>query len=379
MKVAIAIDSFKGSLSSLEAGNSAAAGVRKVFPEAECVVRPMADGGEGTVDALVAGMGGMLRQVEVTGPAGHPTMAKYGMLPGGVAVMEMAQASGITLVSGDEKSPLTTTTYGVGEMILDAEKAGARRFVIGIGGSATNDGGSGMLQALGFGLLDSAGNQIARGGAGLAKLAKIISPSNNHKLASLAFRIACDVTNPLCGDRGASAVFGPQKGATPEMVRELDAALSNFAAVTTRTFTDTQGFQDCPGAGAAGGLGYAFKTFLGAELVPGVDLILGETGLEDFVKDADVVITGEGRLDGQTVMGKAPIGVAKLAKKYGKKVIAFSGCVGEGVEAVNDAGIDAFFPILRSIVTLDEALENQTAAKNLTATVEQAFRLLKGN
>ena len=392
MKVAIAIDSFKGSLSSIAAGNAAAEGVRRVFPDAECRVRPLADGGEGTVDALVAGLGGEPKRVTVTGPAGKPVTAEYGLLPDGVAVMEMAEAAGITLVSGEEKNPLHTTTYGVGEMILDAVRNGARKFVIGIGGSATNDAGAGMLQALGFRLLDADGHDIPRGGAGLARLAKI-EPSaqsnnpNNRTIEQISFRIACDVKNPLCGENGASAVFGPQKGATPEMVGELDAALANFSGVTrvSRVTRDSSIARDSidpkdpslfPGAGAAGGLGFAFKAFLGAELVPGVDLILGETHLEDFVRDADIVITGEGRLDGQTVMGKAPIGVARLAKKYGKRVLAFSGILGDGVEAVNAAGIDAYFPILRKIVSLEEALDVTNASVNLSAAVEQAFRLL---
>ena len=397
MKVAIAIDSFKGSLSSIAAGTAAAEGVRRVFPDAECVVRPLADGGEGTVDALVAGLGGELKRVAVTGPAGRPVTAKYGLLPDGVAVMEMAEAAGITLVSGAEKNPLYTTTYGVGEMILDAVKNGAKTFVIGIGGSATNDGGAGMLQALGFRLLDAAGNDIPRGGLGLTQLAKIEPPAqsnnlNNQTIEQFSFRVACDVKNPLCGPSGASAVFGPQKGATPEMVKELDSALAHFAEIAGKAKVLDEGEQrrldstvrlgpssspDTPGAGAAGGLGFAFKAFLGAELVPGVDLILNETHLEDFVRDADVVITGEGRLDGQTVMGKAPIGVARLAKRYGKRVLAFSGILGDGVEAVNAAGIDAYFPILRKLVPPEEALDVKNAAANLTATVEQAFRLLK--
>ena len=381
MKVAIAIDSFKGSLSSVAAGNAAGDGVRRVFPDAECIVRPLADGGEGTVDALVAGLGGELKRVMVTGPAGKPVNAKYGLLPDGVAVMEMVEAAGITLVSGEEKNPLHTTTYGVGEMILDAVKNGAKKFVIGIGGSATNDGGAGMLQALGFRLLDASGHDIPRGGAALAKLAKIegVNPFYDYNSQlRLSFRIACDVTNPLCGPTGASAVFGPQKGATPEMVAQLDAALAHFAEVansTVRLRLPTT--PNTPGAGAAGGLGFAFRAFLGAELVPGVDLILNETHLEDFIRDADIVITGEGRLDGQTVMGKAPIGVARLAKKYGKRVLAFSGILGDGVEAVNAAGIDAYFPILRKLVTLEEALDVKNASANLTSTVEQVFRLLK--
>ena len=395
MKVAIAIDSFKGSLSSVAAGNAAAEGVKRVFPNAECMVRPLADGGEGTVDALVAGLGGELKRVTVTGPAGKPVNAKYGLLPDGVAVMEMAEAAGITLVSGEEKNPLFTTTYGVGEMILDAMKNGAKKFVIGIGGSATNDGGAGMLQALGFRLLDAEGHDIPRGGAALAKLARIEAKAKGEgeqwNVSSCSFRIACDVKNPLCGPNGASAVFGPQKGATPEMVRDLDSALAHVAEIAGKSKVLGEGEQggvdaivrlrpspspDTPGAGAAGGLGFGFRAFLGAELVPGVDLILSETHLEDFIRDADIVVTGEGRLDGQTVMGKAPIGVARLAKRYGKRVLAFSGILGDGVEAVNDAGIDAYFPILRKLVTLEDALNVSNASANLTATVEQVFRLL---
>lgn len=367
MKIVFAIDSFKGSLTSLEAGNAAAEGAKRALPGATCVVRPLADGGEGTVDALIGGMGGERCEVVVTGPAGRPVTAAYGLLPGGVAVMEMAQAAGITLVAAAERDPRVTTTRGVGEMILDAAARGARRFVVGIGGSATNDGGAGMLQALGFRLLDADGAELPPGGAALARLAWIEPPCRD--LSALQFRIACDVTNPLCGANGASAVYGPQKGATPESVAELDAALAHFASVAG-------GEPDAPGAGAAGGLGYAFRTFLGAELAPGVELVLQETRLEDDIRGADVVVTGEGRLDGQTAMGKAPVGVARLAKRHGARVIAFAGCLGDGVEAVNGAGIDAYFPILRRIVTLDEALDRTEAAANLSATAEQAFRLV---
>ena len=378
MKVVIAIDSFKGSLGSVEAGNAAAKGVKRVFPDAECIVSPLADGGEGTVDALVAGMGGEFRAVEVTGPDGRPTEARYGLLPGGTAVMEMAQAAGITLVSGAARNPLRTTTYGVGEMIRDAAANGAKRIVMGIGGSATNDGGAGMLQALGWRLLDASGKDIQRGGAGLADISRIESPDADAyaDVSGLSFRVACDVTNPLCGPNGASAVFGPQKGATPEMVAALDAALARFAAVATASLGATGDAASAPGAGAAGGLGYAFKTFLGAELTQGVDLVLQETRLDDAMRDVDVVVTGEGRLDGQTAMGKAPIGVARLAKRHYAQVLAFAGCLGDGVEALNEAGIDAYFPILRRVVTLEEALDRTAAAANLADAVEQAFRLL---
>lgn len=369
MKILIAIDSMKGSLSSVEGGKAIADGVHRVFPDAVCDVRPLADGGEGTLEALVAGLGGELREITVTGPVGKPVAAVYGII-GNTAVIEMARAAGITLVTGDEKNPLLTTTYGVGEMIADAIINGARKFIVGIGGSATNDGGAGMLQALGFRFLDENGSELPRGGAALRDLKSIDRSRAIGALSDCVFKIACDVTNPLLGATGASAVYGPQKGATPEMVAELDAALGVYAAVAG-------GDADFPGAGAAGGLGFAFRTFLGGELKSGVDLVLEETGFEERVRNADIVVTGEGRLDEQTVMGKAPIGVARLAKKYGKKVIAFSGCVTDGAKKVNEHGIDAFFPILRSIVTLDEALDCRNAAKNLTDTTEQVFRCLQ--
>lgn len=360
---------MKGSLGSVEGGEAIADGVHRVFPDAVCDVRPLADGGEGTLEALVAGLGGEPRSIAVTGPDGKPVEAVYGII-GNTAVIEMARAAGITLVSGAGKNPLLATTYGVGEMIADAVANGVRRFIVGIGGSATNDGGAGMLQALGFRFLDESGRELARGGAALKNLKSI---DRTHALAELpdcVFKIACDVTNPLLGPDGASAVYGPQKGATPEMVAELDEALGVYASVAG-------GDADCPGAGAAGGLGFAFRTFLGGELKSGVQLVLDETGFEDRVRGADIVVTGEGRLDEQTAMGKAPVGVARLAKKYGKKVIAFSGCVTDGARKLNDCGIDAFFPILRSVVTLDEALDRRNAAKNLTDTTEQVFRCLQ--
>lgn len=371
MKVLVALDSFKGSLSSVEAGEAVKRGVLRVCPDVECTVRPLADGGEGTVDALNVALGGSLRRVTVTGPAGTPVEAVYS-LAGDMAVMEMASAAGITLVPDEERNPLTATTFGVGEMIADAVRAGARRFVIGIGGSATNDGGAGMLQALGFSLCDADGNEIARGGAALKNVCAIDATHAMPELVHCEFQIACDVTNPLCGENGASAVFGPQKGATQAMVAELDAALANFA--------DAAGKCDdarYPGAGAAGGLGFAFKAFLGGELKRGIEIVLDVTRFAEYAAAADVVVTGEGRLDAQTAMGKAPVGVAAVAKRFGKKVVAFAGALGEGAEAVNAHGIDAFFPILRSITTLEAALDKATAAANLSATVEQVFRILK--
>jgi glycerate kinase len=369
MKVLIAIDSMKGSLGSIEGGRAIADGVHRVFPDAFCDVRPLADGGEGTLDALVDGLGGDLRRITVTGPAQKPVEAVYGII-GDTAVVEMARAAGITLVSGAERNPLVTTTYGVGEMIAAAIAEGARKFIVGIGGSATNDGGAGMLQALGFRFLDADGRELERGGAALKRLAAIDGSHALPQISECVFKIACDVTNPLLGPDGASAVYGPQKGATPDMVAELDAALGVYAAVAG-------GDAAFPGAGAAGGLGFAFRTFLNGELKSGVQLVLEETGFESRVRDADFVVTGEGRLDEQTVMGKAPVGVARLAKKYGRKVIAFSGCVTDGAKKVNEHGIDAFFPILRSVVTLEEALDRRNAAANLTDTTEQVFRCLR--
>ncbi len=369
LRFVFAIDSFKGSLSSMEAGLAAAEGAKRVFPTAEFEVYPLADGGEGTVAALVDGLHGELRSVAVTGPAGRPVVAQYGVV-GDLAVMEMAQAAGITLVSGDEMNPLATTTFGVGEMIRDAISHGCRRFIAGIGGSATNDGGAGMLQALGFRLLDRDGKDVGRGGGALLELDRVERGEAVPELAECSFRVACDVTNPLCGENGASAVFGPQKGATPEMVATLDAALAHFASVSG-------GDASIPGSGAAGGLGYAFRELLGGELKSGVDIVLDEIRFEDAVRRADVVVTGEGRLDSQTIMGKAPIGVAHMAKKYGKKVIAFSGCVTPDAGIVNDHGIDAFFPILRAPTSLEEALDKGNAAANLAATAEQVFRCFR--
>ena len=383
MKVTIAIDSFKGSLSSLEAGHAIETGIRRVYPDAEVCVRPLADGGEGTVEALTCGMGGTLQTITVTGPRGTPVTCQYGIIEdmgagnsdAKTAVMEMAAAAGITLVPTKQRNPLKTTTYGVGEMILDAIKKGCRNFIVGIGGSATNDGGAGMLQALGYGLLDHNGAPIAFGAEGLANLASITDDHVIPELSECTFKIACDVNNPLCGSLGASAIYGPQKGATPDMIRDMDGWLGNYAEIakTIRPEADAEK----PGTGAAGGLGFAFSVFTNAVLESGISIVLDETRLEDYVKNADYVITGEGRLDGQTVMGKAPIGVAKTAKKYGKTVLAFSGCVTEDAVACNDHGIDAFFPVLRGVVSLEEAMDGENARKNTAAAAEQVFRLIK--
>lgn len=376
MKVVIAIDSLKGNLSSLEAGTAAAAGIHHVDPAVETVVRPLADGGEGTVQALTEGLGGRFVTVPVTGPAGKPVDCPYGILDQTqTAIIEMSGAAGITQVHGEEKNPLYTTTYGVGEVICDAIRNGCRRFIIGIGGSATNDGGIGMLQALGFGLLDADGKQVPFGAVGLESLAAITTDHVLPELSECTFRIACDVTNPLCGSNGCSAVFGPQKGADTAMIKRMDTSLASYAVLCQKQFPNAD--PEVPGTGAAGGLGFAFLTFLSASLEPGIQIILDETRLCDDVKDADLVITGEGRLDGQTVMGKAPIGVAKLAKQFGKPVVGLSGCVTRDASACNAAGIDAFFPILRSVVSLKEAMSSETASENMKDTAEQVFRLLQ--
>lgn len=370
LKVLIAIDSMKGSLGSVEGGEAVAAGVRRVFPDAVCTVRPLADGGEGTVVSLVEGLGGEYRTVEVTGPLGDPVRATYGIVNGATAVMEMAEAAGITLIDPARRDPRLTTTYGVGEMILSAVRDGCRRFIVGIGGSATNDAGAGMLQALGFRLLGPDGAEIPRGGAALADIVSVDSSAVEPALRECVFKIACDVVNPLCGPQGASAVFGPQKGASPAVVAELDEALSRFADVAG-------GDRDAPGAGAAGGLGFAFMRFLSGSLQSGVKLVLDETRFDAYAENADIVVTGEGRLDAQTAMGKAPAGVAEAAKRFGKNVIAFAGVVSDDASALNGKGIDAFFPIIRSVVTLEEALDKKNAAANLAATAEQVFRCLR--
>ena len=375
MRVVVAIDSFKGSMSSLEAGEAISKGIRNAHMDAEVEIRPLADGGEGTVEALSIGMGGKLINVDVTGPVGRKVNAVYGIVDSSkTAIIEMSQAAGITLVSGDEKNPLYTTTFGVGELIKDAINKGCRHFVVGIGGSATNDCGIGMLQALGYEFLDKEGKQVGFGASGVRDIVSIRDENVIKELSECYFRVACDVNNPLCGDLGCSAIYGPQKGATKEMVADMDGWLKSYSKIVKEKYPDA----DCeyPGTGAAGGLGYAFFNFTNSKLESGIKIVLDETKLEEYVKDADIVVTGEGRLDHQTVMGKAPVGVANIAKKYNKKVIAFSGSVTEDAGVCNEHGIDAFFPILRRIVTLEEAMQTDTAKQNLTDTAEQVFRLL---
>ncbi len=375
MKIVIAMDSFKGSLSSLEAGKAVKEGIHKAEKDTDVIIVPVADGGEGTTEALTYGMGGSMQSISVTGPLGEPVNAGYGIVNDEMAILEMSAAAGLTLIDEKMKNPLYTTTYGVGEMIRDAIGKGIRHFIVGIGGSATNDGGSGMLQALGYDLIDDNGKQIPFGAQGLEVLTAIKVQNAMPELKACSFRVACDVTNPLCGKNGASVVYGPQKGAVPEITEKMDRWLLNYADIAGTINHDAD--PDHPGAGAAGGLGFAFLAFLGASLEPGIKIVLDETGLEEHIKGADIVVTGEGRLDGQTIMGKAPFGIAKLAKKYDKPVIAFSGSTASDASICNEYGIDAFFPVVRDAITLNEAMDPKTAEKNLAAAAEQVFRLMK--
>lgn len=378
MKVVVAIDSLKGSMSSMEAGRAIEEGILNADKNIEVTVKPLADGGEGTTQALVEGLGGSLITVSVTGPMGGKTEASYGCLEDGAgkktAILEMAAASGIILVAGREKDPMEATTYGVGEMILDAAGKGCREFIIGIGGSATNDGGLGMLTALGYEFLDEEDRPVPSGARGLARIRRIRGSHVDKVLEECHFRVACDVNNPLCGSNGATYVYGPQKGVTEGMKEELDKAMAHYGKIAAE-----YAGKDCArmeGAGAAGGLGFAFLTFLNTDLEPGIDLVLKAVNLEESIKSADFVVTGEGRLDHQTAMGKAPVGVAKLAKKHGAKVIALAGSIAPGAHMCNEAGIDAYFPILKQIVTLREAMDKETARENMRSTAEQVFRLV---
>jgi len=374
MIIVIAPDSYKESLTALEVATQIEAGFREVFPEAQYRKLPMADGGEGTVSALVAATGGRLQAAEVSGPLGAPVQAFYGMTGDGkTAVIEMAAASGLALVPPGLRNPLKTTSFGTGELIKAALDAGAEHLIIGIGGSATNDGGAGMLQALGAKLLDRSGGQIGFGGGSLAFLERIDVSCLDPRLKTCRIEAACDVDNLLTGPKGASAVFGPQKGATPEMVVTLDENLTRYAALIARDL----GVQldRVAGAGAAGGMGAALLAFFGAELRPGIEIIVEAVGLDALVRDADLVITGEGRIDSQSIHGKTPIGVARLAKRYGKPVLAIAGCLSSDVGVVHEHGIDAVFSVLSQPGTVEQALRD--AATNVRAASRNIAALLK--
>jgi glycerate kinase len=379
MRVVIAPDSFKESLSALEVADAIEAGFRGIFPLAEYRKLPVADGGEGTVQAMVDATGGRRVELEVTGPLGEPVAGFYGELPapdGGaaMAVIEMAAASGLELVAPGRRNPLLATSRGTGELIRHALDAGVRRFVLGVGGSATNDGGAGMLQALGVRLMDDTGAELGPGGAELARLARIDISNLDPRVEDSEFHIACDVSNPLVGPQGASAIFGPQKGATPAMVAQLDACLAHYAAIMALDLG--QDVADMPGAGGGGGIAAGMVVFLGGRLRPGIEIIAEAVGLEQAVRDADLVITGEGRIDGQSVSGKTPVGVARIAKVHGKPVIAIGGGLARDAGAVHAHGIDAVFAAVCRPCTVEEALAE--ARENLTAAarnVAQALRL----
>ncbi len=379
MKILIAPDSFKESLSALDVAEAIESGFREIFPQAEYVKLPVADGGEGTVEAMVAATGGRVVQVKVTGPLGEPINAFFGLSGDEkIAFIEMAAASGLESVPQSQRNPLKTTSYGTGELIKNALDHGVEHCIIGIGGSATNDGGAGMVQALGVKLLTRDGDDIGYGGGELIKLAKIDVSGLDKRIKKCRFEVACDVTNPLTGDRGATAIFGPQKGATPEMIEQLDGYLRHYAEVIKKDLGID--VDDVPGAGAAGGMGAALYGFCHAELRQGIEIVTEALGLDALVKDATLVITGEGRIDSQSINGKVPIGVARVAKRYNKPVIAIGGSLTKDVDVVFDHGLDAVFSVLYSICTLDEALDNaadnlRKSARNIAATIRLAQKL----
>lgn len=376
MKIVIAPDSFKESLTALEAANAIERGFKSIFPNAMYHKMPMADGGEGTVQSLVDATNGTIEERIVTGPLGNPVQSFFGLMGDGkTAVIEMAAASGLHLVPMEKRNPLVTSTRGTGELISAALDLGVKHIIIGIGGSATNDGGAGMIEALGAKLLDEEGETIGPGGGALSQIATVDLSGLDNRLKDVHIDVACDVDNPLTGPRGASAIFGPQKGATPEMVKLLDKNLSHFADVIEKALGKS--FRDIEGAGAAGGLGASLLAFLNADLKRGIDIVLHAMNFESVVKDADLVITGEGRIDSQTVYGKTPIGVAKAAKKYGVPVIGLAGSISQDSDVVIEHGIDALFSIVPGIITLPEAFEfAETNIERTARNVASSMRMI---
>ncbi|HXZ05712.1 MAG TPA: glycerate kinase [Ktedonobacteraceae bacterium] len=374
MRILIAPQSLKGSLTAAEAGSAIAQGVRAIFPKAEIDFVPIADGGEGTVQALVDASGGKIIQMTVTGPLGEPVPAFFGLMgDGNTAVIEMAACAGLPLVPPEKRDPRITTTYGVGELIRAALDNGSRHFIIGIGGSATNDGGAGLVQALGAKLFDLQSREISRGGAALATLAHISTTGLDPRLQQCTVDVACDVNNPLCGPMGASAVYGPQKGATPEMVEELDKALAHYAQIIEKELGLS--IQNIPGAGAAGGLGAGLMAFLHAKLRPGAQIIFEALSLEKHIQQADLVITAEGQIDAQTAYGKSVGAVAEIAKRYNLPVLAFAGSLGENYKVAFSLGVDAIEAIPDRPMTLTFAMEN--AALLIRDSAERACRLIR--
>ena len=376
MRVTIAMDSFKGSLSSRQCGDAVSEGIRRVFPDAVINVVTLADGGEGTAETLTEALGGEPVRVCVTGPLGTRLSASYGIVRDkGLALIDAASAAGLTLISPEDRNPMDTTTYGIGEMILDAIGRGCRDFIVGLGGSSTNDGGAGMLSALGYAFLDGDGRPVHPGAYGLRFIDRVDASAADPVLKECRFRIACDVKNPLCGENGSSAVYSPQKGARPDDIPLMDSSLAHYAEKIKDVFPDADPEKE--GAGAAGGLGFAFQSVLGAETVPGVELVLEISEAEKLFKNSDIVITGEGRLDFQSAFGKAPVGVGKAAGRCGVPVISLSGCVGPGAGECNSRGIDAFFPVLKGPCTVEEAMDPVLAYENTADAAEQVFRLIR--
>lgn len=374
MKIVIAPDSFKGSLTALQVSDAVEEGFKRIFPDAQMEKVPMADGGEGTVQSLVDATGGQLLTETVTGPLGGKVEADYGILGDGVtAVIEMAAASGLPLVPLDKRNPMLTTTYGTGELIKAALERGCRKFIIGIGGSATTDGGAGVAQALGVKLLDASGKDIPFGGIGLSKLAKIDMSTMDERIAETETVVACDVDNPLTGPRGAAHVYSPQKGATPEQVELLDKYLGHFADIVKRDLG--KDVKEAPGAGAAGGLGAGLMAFLNAELKLGIDIVISASNLRERMQGADLVITGEGQLDEQTAYGKTPTGVSKVAKQMDIPVLAIAGGIAPGAETSYQEGIDAMMSIAPGPISLQEAIER--ASELIAETAERAARTIR--
>lgn len=379
MKIVIAPDSYKESLPASEVAQAIEQGFREIFPEAQYVKVPVADGGEGTVEAMIAATQGVAKTSRVTGPLGETVEAQWGISGDGVtAFIEMAAASGLALVPLAQRNPLQTTSRGTGELILQALEHGAKNIIIGIGGSATNDGGAGMVQALGARLSDANGKEIAPGGAGLISLNSIDISGLDPRLAACTLRVACDVTNPLTGELGASRVFGPQKGASEAMIVELDRHLAHYADVIKKSLRID--VLNVPGSGAAGGMGAALMAFLGAELGSGIEIVTQALNLEEHIHDCSLVITGEGRIDSQSIHGKVPVGVAKVAKKYHKPVIGIAGCLTTDVGVVHQHGIDAVFSVLTQIGTLEEAFSGafdniRRASRNVAATLKVGMQV----
>ncbi|MDD7909791.1 glycerate kinase [Pseudovibrio exalbescens] len=373
MKIVIAPDSFKESLTAMEVAEAIEEGFREIFPDVDYLKLPVADGGEGTVQSMVDASNGRIVEKTVTGPLGTPVKAFFGLMGNGkTAVVEMAAASGLHLVPQDQRDPLVTSTFGTGELVKTALDEGVEHIIVGIGGSATNDGGLGMAQALGVRMLDDDGVELPAGGGALRSLARIDISGVDPRLAGVRLEVACDVTNPLCGPNGASHVFGPQKGASPQVAQELDGYLAHYAAVMKDQLG--QDVKDVPGAGAAGGLGAAFMGLFNAVLRPGIDIVMDAVRLAEAVKDADLVITGEGRIDSQTINGKTPMGVARIAKAANKPVIGIAGCLTTDSHVVHDHGIDAIFSVVPRSVSLQEAL---TEAKfNVTQTARNVAAVM---